>query len=48
MKDMLKKTVTKGVSNIAMHNAKKEADAACICLFYQPQVPKALKNRDSK
>ena len=48
MKDVLKKTVTKGISNIAMQNAKKEADSACICLFYQPQVPKALKNRESK
>lgn len=45
MKERIKKVTTKVISNVALTNAKKEADSTCLCIGYQPTVPKELKNR---
>lgn len=43
MKNDVKKVTSKIISNVALNNAKKEADSACICIGYQPKVPQKLK-----
>lgn len=44
----LKNVVLKIVSDMALANAKKEANSACIFLGYQPKVPEKLKKKNTQ
>lgn len=41
--EKLHNTVLKILAKTAVLNAKKEANAACICIGYQPKMPKKVK-----
>ncbi len=44
----LKNVVLKIVSDMALANAKKEANSTCIFLGYQPKVPEKLKKKNTQ
>lgn len=43
MKDQLEKKVLNAVTKIAMGNAKKSANSACVFFGYQAKLPDSVK-----
>lgn len=39
----IKKIIKKIIENVAIMIAVSDANAACLCISYQPQMPKAVK-----
>lgn len=47
MKSM-KKTFLKSIARSAYETAKREADSACFCYFFQPVMPEKVKKLRKK
>lgn len=44
MKDRLEKKLLNAVSKIAMGNARRSANSACVFFGYQAKLPESVKN----